>query len=80
MSWVYVLQSSQNGRHYIGHAADWRTRLSQHNCGEVRSTKAWRPWVVVYKEFFETKAAAYRREMQLKSYKGGEAFRRTVHG
>ncbi|PIY92779.1 MAG: endonuclease, partial [Candidatus Magasanikbacteria bacterium CG_4_10_14_0_8_um_filter_42_12] len=41
----------------------------------VRSTKSGVPWKLVYTELFNTKSDAYKREMQIKSYKGGNAFR-----
>jgi len=45
-------------------------RLDQHNRGRVRSTKAYRPLELVYKESFKTKSEAYKREMFFKSIDG----------
>jgi len=44
----------------------------------AKSTKNFRPWEIVYKEFFDTKQEAYRRELQIKSYKGGQAFKKLL--
>ena len=72
---VYILKSKIFDRYYIGHTKNLENRLKRHNSGYVRSTKAYRPWIVVCIEEFETKSEAYRREMQVKSYKRGNAFK-----
>ena len=73
---VYILQSQKNHSYYIGHAKDLDVRLKRHNGGKVTSTKSRRPWIVVYRESYNTKQEAYKRERQIKSYKGGEAFKK----
>lgn len=73
---VYILKSGSTGRYYIGHISNLQQRLKDHNRGKVRSTKAYRPWEIIYFEEYLTKSEAYNREMQIKSYKSGEAFRR----
>lgn len=78
MYFVYILKSKLNNRYYIGHASNLDVRIERHNKGYVKSTKAYKPWELVYKEGYETKNDAYKREMQIKSYKGGEAFKRLV--
>lgn len=75
---VYILQSEKNGRYYIGHTQDLVVRLSRHNNGKVRSTKNYKPWVVIYTENFETKHEAYKREFEIKSYKSGNSFKELV--
>jgi len=70
MFFTYILTSLKNGRHYYGHTKDLQNRLKQHNAGEVRSTKAFRPWEIHYSESFETKSEAYNREMFFKSIDG----------
>jgi len=74
MHYVYILQSTTKKKYYVGHTQNVQVRLDRHNKGYVRSTKGGIPWKVVYTENFETKAQASRREMQIKSYKGGNAF------
>ncbi len=64
---AYVLESLNSGRFYIGQTNDPEERLRRHNEGRVRSTKAMRPWSVVYFEKYETRAEAMRREKELKS-------------
>ena len=75
---VYVLQSTVADRRYIGSAADDEVRLERHNAGLSRSTKAWRPWVIVHREFFETRALAMQRERFLKTGRGREELNRLL--
>ncbi|GJQ63091.1 MAG: hypothetical protein SCALA702_21440 [Melioribacteraceae bacterium] len=72
---VYILKSELNGRHYVGHTGDIDARLKAHNSGKVRSTKAYRTWKIIYKEEYPDKQSAYKREMEIKGYKGGESFK-----
>ena len=75
---VYILKSLNFKRYYIGHSADIERRLVEHNSGKVRSTKAYMPWKIVYFDIKSTKKEAYAREMQIKSYKHGEAFKKLI--
>ena len=45
-------------------------RLNEHNSGKMKSTKAFRPWKIVYFEEFETKQEARKRELYFKSAAG----------
>ena len=67
---TYILKSELTGRYYYGHTKNLENRLKQHNAGRVRSTKAYRPWNVIYKESFEDKSSAYKRELFFKSIDG----------
>ena len=67
---VYILRSKVNQSHYYGHCHDLAMRLKRHNSGKVRSTKAYRPWEVIYTEEFQTKSDAYKREQFFKSIDG----------
>ncbi len=78
MFYVYILRSKKTKRYYIGHTEDLHRRVEQHNSGEVKSTKAYRPWEIIYTEEYETKSQAMRREKEIKSYKGGNAFRKLI--
>ena len=75
---VYILCSLKYNRYYIGHTKNINSRLAEHNRGKVRSTKAFVPWKVIYTETFETKPDAYQREMEIKSYKSGNAFKKLI--
>jgi len=75
---VYILQSQINKKYYIGHTKNLDQRLKQHNSGKVKSTKNAKPWEIIYSEKYKTKSEAYRREIQIKAYKGGRAFRNLI--
>ena len=78
MFFVYILRSQKTERYYTGHTANIDKRLKEHNSGKVRSTKAYVPWEIVYSEKFESKSEAFQREMQIKKYKSGEAFKKLI--
>ena len=67
---TYILKSEKTGNHYYGHSSNLEKRLKDHNDGKVRSTKAHRPWSVIYYEKFETKSEAMQREYFFKSIDG----------
>ena len=76
---VYILRSIEHDCNYIGHTKNIINRLADHNRGKVRSTKAFAPWKVIYTETYGTKSEAFRREMEIKSYKSGNAFKQLIN-
>ena len=78
--YVYILQSQKDGKYYIGSTSEVEARLRFHNSGLQRSTRHRIPFTIVYTETFESKPEALKREKQIKSFKGGEAFRRLLRG
>ena len=76
--YVYVLRSLKDGRYYIGSSEDVEARLRFHNAGLQRFTRHRIPFELVHTETLEDKSAALKREKQIKSYKGGEAFKRLL--
>jgi len=70
MHFVYFLQSQRVKRFYIWSSADIEKRVTQHNSGYTKSTKPYRPWVLIYSEKYETKSAAEKREWCLKHPQG----------
>lgn len=75
---VYILKSFKNNKHYIGHSENLEKRLSEHNRGDVRSTKNGKPWSIIYIENYESKSEARKRELEIKSYKGGIKFKKLL--
>ena len=75
---VYILQSLSSLKYYIGQTNNMTERLTRHNTGRSAFTKKDRPWKTIYQESFKTRAEAMQREKQIKSYKGGEAFKRLL--
>ena len=76
---VYVLKSNTANFHYIGYSGDVRTRLKAHNAGKVRSTKASRPFTLIYAEEYQTKSDAAQRESFLKTSQGNVWLRQKLH-
>jgi putative endonuclease len=72
MFYVSVLKSLVDKRLYKGLTKDLNKRVKEHNSGWTRSTKAYRPWKLVYFERFQTLHEAREREKYLKSGIGRE--------
>lgn len=75
---TYIIRSITNGKYYIGSGKSWKSRIKRHNSGYTRSLKNKGPFVLAYLEQFRTKAEAYKREKQIKRYKGGNAFKKLI--
>ena len=75
---VYILYSKSLSRYYIGHCQNLLIRLTRHNRGLVKSTKSGVPWNIIYTVEYSSKQEAYKREMQIKSYKRGRAFKKLI--
>jgi putative endonuclease len=70
--YVYAIKSCERNYTYVGLTNDISRRLIEHNNGENRSTKAYRPFGLLYKEQFNNRAEARAREKYLKSGIGKE--------
>ncbi len=68
--YVYVLRSTRDEGFYVGSTRDLKTRLRLHNDGAIQSTKARRPFDVIFYEAYRSEYDAKRREIYLKSTKG----------
>ena len=68
---VYVLHSPSYNKIYIGFTSDLENRLKSHN---IFANKGWtikfRPWTLIHKEEYPSKAEAMKREKNLKGAKG----------
>lgn len=66
---VYLLRSiSKPTKSYVGYTIKTvQKRLQEHNDGQNQSTKAYRPWQLVYFETFYCKLCAEKREQFLKT-------------
>ena len=67
---AYILKSEYDGTHYYGSSKDLDKRLDDHNKGRVRYTKGRRPWKLIYKEAFNIRSDAVKRELFFKSVDG----------
>jgi putative endonuclease len=69
---VYAIKSNKDGRVYIGLSADPEKRLVEHNRGDTKSTKGYRPWFLIYKKLAGSRSEARDEEKRLKSGYGRE--------
>jgi putative endonuclease len=68
MFYVYVLKSLVKNRYYVGYTNDISSRLQRHNYGDVRSTRKFRPWMLLGFETYERRSEARWRERELKNH------------
>ncbi len=78
--YVYILKSEKDCKYYIGETSNVEARLLYHNSGKQRSTKNRTPFIIILIEEFLTRNDALKREKQIKSWKGGHAFKRLLEG
>ena len=78
--YTYILFSEKLNRYYIGSTQNIHKRLDRHNAGATKSTKAGRPWVIVYSEEYESKSEAIKRENYLKSMKSRKFIKTLISG
>ncbi len=69
---VYAIRSEVRNYIYVGMTNNIERRLKEHNNGENRSTKAYKPFVLIYTETFQTRVEAREKEKYLKSGVGKE--------
>lgn len=69
---VYVLRSERNHQLYVGYTTDLKQRVETHNKGKVTSTKAKRPWKLIFAEAYVSQGDALRREKIFQNDTGQE--------
>ena len=67
---VYILYSEKHKRTYVGYTSHLIERIKSHNIYGKDSTRFFRPWIVVYVEFYCNKIEAGKREKYFKAGKG----------
>ena len=70
MYYCYILLSSKSHIFYFGSAKNLELRIRQHNTGEVKSTKSYIPWKLVFYSAFDTIKKAKDFELYLKTGSG----------
>ena len=76
---VYILFSKDYGKTYVGFTSNLIERFKSHNYLSKKGyTIKFRPWQVIYVEFFTTKSEALKREKLLKSGKGREFIKEII--
>ena len=78
---TYILQSLKNRKYYIGSTNNLARRIAEHNNGRGGLyTKINGPWELVRYRKFKEIDLARKEEKKLKSYKGGNAFKKIITG
>ncbi len=72
MHTLYILYSKQYHTIYIGETSNLLQRFYSHNSYGHGWTEKYRPWIVIYCEYFINRSEVLRREKQLKGGKGRE--------
>lgn len=70
MFYLYILQSLNDKRTYVGHTAHIERRLCEHNSGRVPATKNRQPLEILKVEVYATLSEAKKRELYWKSGAG----------
>jgi putative endonuclease len=78
MYFLYILKSLTSDRSYIGSTQNLEERLKRHNRNAEKATKNRGPWRVIYLEQYSSRSEAVKREKEIKSYKGGEEYRKLL--
>jgi putative endonuclease len=70
---VYILRSTTTGGYYVGHTDNLSRRIAQHNdsayLGSKHTKRNQGPWTCVYREPYDTRSAAMKREKEIKAKK-----------
>jgi putative endonuclease len=76
---TYVLYAATHDKIYIGYTSDLIDRFHSHNQFATKGyTVKFRPWQVIYIEFFDSKQEAMKREKELKSSRGRNFVRNKI--
>jgi len=78
MFFVYIIQSLTNKKYYIGSTNNIERRVYEHNHNNTASLRNKGPFVLIYKEEYPNVSQARLRERKIKSYKGGNAFKKLI--
>ena len=78
MNYVYILQSNQNGRYYIGSTNNIKRRLREHNPGKTESLKHLLPLRLVFMQEFIKLEEARKIEKRLKRLKSRVIIERII--
>jgi putative endonuclease len=75
-----VLESLKDKELYTGHTGDLKKRFKEHNEGLVDSTRARKPFKLIYYEAYLDKSDARRREKYLKTGMGKRDLKNRLRG
>jgi len=69
---VYAIRSLIRNYIYVGQTANLADRINRHNKGREKTTRAYKPFALIYSERFPDRITARRKEKYLKSGIGKE--------
>ena len=72
MTNIYVIKSVNRNYIYIGITNNTKRRVEEHNSGKSKTTRSYRPFVVLFTEEYQDRPTARKREIYLKSGCGKE--------
>ena len=78
MFYTYILQSKKNSKLYIGQTSDLKSRLKEHNNGEVKATKPYLPYELVFYCAFKNQKDAIECEKYFKTTAGWRRIKRML--
>ncbi|MFH1244001.1 MAG: GIY-YIG nuclease family protein [bacterium] len=67
-SYLYILYDSQKDKYYIGQTQNLADRFKRHQSHRSKYTRTG-SWSLVYKELYNSRSEAFKRELYLKSLK-----------
>ncbi len=68
MFYTYLIKSKIKNWVYIGSTRDLLKRYKDHNEGRVKSTKFYKPFMLIYYEAYTSYTLARKRELELKKH------------
>ena len=77
---IYVIQSINANKLYVGMTEDLDNRLREHNAGKSKYTATYKPWKIIYTETAENFHDARKREIYLKSTAGKKLIFKYLNG
>lgn len=78
MFYLYIIKSTSKNYNYLGVTNNLDRRFSEHNSGGSKSTKPYRPFVILHKEEYKTLSEARKREWFLKCTPEGGKLKRKI--
>ncbi|NDV15563.1 GIY-YIG nuclease family protein [Muricauda sp. TY007] len=72
MFYTYALNSLKRNYIYVGITSDIERRIREHNSGKNKTTRPYRPFVLIFRKEFKTRLEARAEEKKLKSGYGKE--------
>ena len=72
MYYTYAISSQSRKYIYVGITNNLKRRLDEHNKGNNKTTKAYRPFKMIFFDEFQTRVEARQKEKYLKSGIGKE--------